>query len=87
MGSTILNDDLQLPRNVLVSSMECPFYFISDEAFALKEDILKPYARTRGKPMTDGERIFNTISLPGPKDVLLRSRPCSENHQGLLPFT
>lgn len=76
MGNAILNDELELPRNARVGSIECPFFFISDDAFPLKDRIIKPYVSTRSKPMTDEERVFNYR--------LSRARRCVENAFGIL---
>lgn len=76
IGSEILNDNLQLPQNARVGSTDCPFYFVTDDAFPLKERLIKPYVPIKGKPLSDEERIFNYR--------LSRSRCCVENAFGIL---
>lgn len=76
MGKAILNNRLDLPDNTYIGSQKYPFYFIGDDAFPLKERIMKPFVGNRSKPLTDEERIFNYR--------LSRARRCVENAFGIL---
>lgn len=76
MGRAILNNSLRLPQNAKIGSNECPFYFVADDAFPLKERIMKPYTKTKNKPLTETETIFNYR--------LRRARRCIENAFGIL---
>lgn len=63
---------LQLPdNNKTVNNLN--FVFLGDEAFALHENILKPYAQ---RELTEEKRIFNYR--------LSRARNCVENTFGLI---
>lgn len=76
LGNSILKNLLDLPENAYIGSKKYPFYFIADDAFPLKERIMKPYEGSRKKPLADEERIFNYR--------LSRARRCVENAFGIL---
>ncbi|XP_072164397.1 uncharacterized protein [Diadema setosum] len=72
LNANLLNipDAATLPGN---DAVQVPYCFVADEAFPLRENIMKPYAR---RNMTEEERIFNYR--------LSRARRVVENAFGIL---
>ncbi|XP_071480101.1 uncharacterized protein [Diadema antillarum] len=72
LNANLLNipDAATLPGN---DAVQVPYCFVADEAFPLRENIMKPYAR---RNMTADERIFNYR--------LSRARRVVENAFGIL---
>lgn len=75
-GRKIYNDELPLPNDSTINGINIPYYFVSDDAFALGKRIMKPYVPKRGSRLTAEERIFNYR--------LSRARRCIENAFGIL---
>ena len=61
------------PQNIPFSGKKCPYVFVGDAAFPLKEYLMKPYP---GRGETEETRIFNYR--------LSRARRTSENAFGIL---
>ena len=61
------------PQNIPFSDKQCPYVFVGDDAFPLKEYMMKPYP---GRGVTVDRRIFNYR--------LSRARRTSENAFGIL---
>lgn len=74
-GQLLENQQLHLPPPKMLpnSRYELPFVFVGDEAFALKENFMKPFAQ---RTLTTEERIFNYR--------LSRARRIVENAFGIL---
>ena len=58
MGKAFLNDELNVPSPREVDGYQLPFFIVSDEIFALKPWLMKPYG---GKGLPQEEEIFNTV--------------------------
>ena len=56
MGKAFINDDLNVPSPREVDGFHLPFVIVSDEIFALKPWLMKPYG---GKGLPQEEEIFN----------------------------
>jgi len=67
--------DLPPPKPLPQKDRPFPHFFVADEAFPLKEYIMRPYPR-QNRAMTDGEIIFNYR--------LSRARRIIENTFGIL---
>lgn len=76
IGAKILDNTLPLPVETPIGSMKVPFFFVADDAFALGMRIMKPYCPSKGKQLTEQQRIFNYR--------LSRARRCVENAFGIL---
>lgn len=61
------------PRNISQRHKDMPFVYVGDDAFALKENMLKPYSKSN---LSTTERIFNYR--------LSRARRIVENAFGIL---
>ncbi|KAK4295466.1 hypothetical protein Pmani_031986 [Petrolisthes manimaculis] len=61
------------PENIPSTNRKCPFIFVGDDAFPLKEYLMKPYP---GQPESNETQIFNYR--------LSRARRTSENALGIL---
>nr|CAH7728911.1 unnamed protein product [Callosobruchus chinensis] len=59
--------DLPQPRPIPGNTRPIPFYFIGDEAFPLKKNIMKPFSRR--ELTTNSRRIFNARLSRGRKSV------------------
>lgn len=79
-GQKLLNDELNLPsaRSMPYApdNVEIPFYFVGDEAFPLRTNLMRPYSKSRTGIMPECERIFNYR--------LSRARRVIENVFGIL---
>lgn len=75
-GRKIYDDELPLPNDSIINGRNIPYYFVSDDAFALSKRIMKPYVPQRGTHLTAEERKFNYR--------LSRARRCIENAFGIM---
>lgn len=69
----LINGSLDLPDAVAVKGVNLPYVFIGDEAFALREDFLKPFSQAS---LTTARRIYNYR--------LSRARRIIENVFGII---
>ena len=73
-GNLNLPEDRYLPGDEMdLNKAKMPYVIVGDDAFPLKKNIMKPYAK-RG--LSEGRRIFNYR--------LSRARRCSENAFGIF---
>ena len=74
-GKALVNKLLQIPEPGALPNSEkkLPFVFVGDDAFALRENFMKPYGQTG---LTGEQRIFNYR--------LSRARRVVENSFGIL---
>ncbi|XP_022166261.1 uncharacterized protein LOC111030867, partial [Myzus persicae] len=74
-GNMLNNKTLNIPKPDLLTNTNytLPFLFVADEAFAMSENLLKPYSQTN---LTKEQRIFNYR--------LSRARRIVENAFGIL---
>lgn len=58
LGQAFLNDDLHLPRPTTLpgTNVLAPFCFVADEAYPLKENLMRPYD---GRTLNNRRRVFN----------------------------
>jgi hypothetical protein len=75
IGEMAENRSLNLPASDFLSGMDCPlpYVFVGDEAFPLKEYLMRPYPRAQ---MSTSKRIFNYR--------LSKARRVIENALGIL---
>lgn len=75
LKQAVEGDLLNIPQrqNIPFSEKQCPYVFVGDDAFPLKEYLMKPYP---GRGETDERRVFNYR--------LSRARRTSENAFGIL---
>lgn len=66
-GQLMQRGFLHLPNSTPLPGEQCdvPFYFVGDEAFPLKNNLMKPYSR---RQLTNDRRVFNN-RLRGRKSV------------------
>lgn len=69
----LISGNINLPQPSTVSGIDLPYVFVGDEAFALREDLLKPFSQAS---LTRERRIFNYR--------LSRARRIIENIFGIL---
>lgn len=74
-GQHLDNSSLMLPQDTPLPGRTdpFPFYFVGDDAFPLKVNLMKPFS---GRNLSEDERIFNYR--------LSRARRCIENAFGIL---
>ncbi|GFO18877.1 protein antagonist of like heterochromatin protein 1 [Plakobranchus ocellatus] len=74
-GQSFLNNTLNLPppTRMEVSGIEIPYCFVADEAYPLKDNLMRPYG---GRNLDNPRRIFN--------QRLSRARKCVECAFGIL---
>lgn len=56
MGQGLIDDALNLPRRAPLLGVSTPYYFVGDDAFPLKENLMKPYP---GRSLTHERRVYN----------------------------
>lgn len=75
-GMDLENDQLNIPKELLTlpgSNTKVPYFFIGDDAFALKKNFMKPY---QSQNLSEVERIYNYR--------ISRARRCVESAFGIL---
>lgn len=67
-GKAIQQGSLHLPEPAPLpeETMPIPFYFVADEAFSLKTNVMKPFSRSQ---LTNDRRVFNSRLSRGRKTV------------------
>ena len=78
LGQRLNNGNLDIPGPKQIDNVRgpLPHVIVADEAFPLKENLLRPYPGSRGYDLTREQRIFNYR--------LSRARRISENAFGML---
>ncbi|XP_030758030.1 protein ALP1-like [Sitophilus oryzae] len=79
-GKKLLADDLDIPQSEELpncpTKIKIPHFFVGDEAFPLKENLMRPYSKPREGSLARDERIFNYR--------LSRARKIIENTFGIM---
>jgi len=76
-GKALFQNQLNIPAEQKINGKSIPFTFISDDAFPLHRNIMKPFKPIRkGQPLTNEERVYNYR--------LSRARRVVENAFGIL---
>lgn len=79
IGRKILQNDpsLNLPENSIIDNVECPYFFVADDAFPLNIRIMKPYSGRFSKTGIEEDKIIFNYRLS-------RARRTVENAFGIL---